>query len=68
MSVISDALNRILKPEHKQAGFYLEADLDFLYLKRGDKVVAVWNATQATADMAVAEADRQMTEASQQEG
>ena len=64
MSIRSDALRRILKPEHRQAGFYLDDDEDFLYLKRGDKVVAVWNATQATADMAVAEADRQMSQTS----
>ena len=61
MSIRSDALNRILKPEHRQAGFYLDEDEDFLYLKRGDKVVATWNANQATAEVAVAEADRQMT-------
>ncbi|MDD4986787.1 MAG: hypothetical protein PHQ43_13625 [Dehalococcoidales bacterium] len=61
MSIRSDALNRVLKPEHKQAGFYLDEDEDFLYLKRGDKVVATWNSTQATAEVAVAEADRQMT-------
>jgi hypothetical protein len=64
MSILRDALNRILKPEHKQAGFYLDADVDFLYLKRGDKVIAVWNASQATADVVLAEADRQMKEAS----
>jgi len=64
VSIRSDALRRILKPEHRQAGFYLDDDEDFLYLKRGDKVVAVWNATQATADMAVAEADRQMSQTS----
>ena len=61
MSIRSDALNRILKPEHRQAGFYLDEDEDFLYLKRGDKVVATWNATQAAAEVAVAEADKQMT-------
>jgi len=61
VSIRSDALNRILKPEHRQAGFYLDEDEDFLYLKRGDKVVATWNANQATAEVAVAEADRQMT-------
>jgi hypothetical protein len=29
-------LNEVLKPEHRQAGFYLEDDEDFLYLKRGE--------------------------------
>ncbi len=61
-SIRRDALNRMLKPEHRQAGFYLDEDEDFLYLKRGNKVVATWNATQATADIAIAEADRQISE------
>ena len=68
MSIHREALSRILKPEHKQAGFSLDDDEDFLYLKRGNKVVAVWNATQATADIAIAEADRQMAKDSGQEG
>ncbi|WP_324664228.1 hypothetical protein VLL09_04760 [Dehalococcoides mccartyi] len=68
MSTRSEALNRILKPEHRQAGFSLDEDEDFLYLKRGDKVVAVWNANKATADIAVAEANRRMTEVREQEG
>ncbi|MFA5439485.1 hypothetical protein [Dehalococcoides sp.] len=62
MSIRSEALNRILKPEHRQAGFYLDDDEDFLYLKRGNKVVATWNAAKATAEIAIAEADRQMAE------
>lgn len=57
-------LTKKLKPQHKQAGFYLEDDEDFLYLKQGEKVVAVWNAARATIDAVVAEADRQITEAS----
>lgn len=57
-SIRWEALNRILKPEHKQAGFYLEEDEDFLYLKRDNKVVAIWNASKATADIVLAEADR----------
>ena len=61
-SLLNDALNAILKPEHRQAGFYLDEDEDFLYLKRGDKVVAVWNATKATAEVVVAEIDRRMAE------
>jgi len=36
-----ERLTACLKPEHRQAGFYLEDDEDFLYLKRTDKVVAV---------------------------
>jgi len=59
-----ERLTACLKPEHRQAGFYLEDDEDFLYLKRTDKVVAVWNATKATKEAVLAETDRQMTEAS----
>ena len=60
-----ERLTERLKPEHRQAGFYLEDDEDFLYLKRGEKVVAVWNAARATIDAVVAEADRQMAKASE---
>jgi hypothetical protein len=59
-----ERLTACLKPEHRQAGFYLEDDEDFLYLKRTDKVVAVWNATRATKEAVLTETDRQMTEAS----
>ncbi len=61
-SLLNDALNAILKPEHRKAGYSLDEDEDFLYLKRGDKVVAVWNATKATAEVVVAEIDRRMAE------
>ena len=64
-TVNRERLTEKLKPEHRQAGFYLEDDEDFLYLKRGEKVVAVWNAARATIDAVVAEADRQITEASE---
>ncbi len=37
MSIRRKALDDCLKPEHSQAGFYLDDDEDFLYLKRGDK-------------------------------
>ena len=56
-------LNEVLKPEHRQAGFYLEDDEDFLYLKRGEKVVAVWSAIGASIESVKAEADRQIAEA-----
>ena len=61
-SLLNDALNAILKPEYRQAGYSLDEDEDFLYLKRGNKVVAVWNATKATAERVVAEIDRRMAE------
>ena len=62
MSFIHGYLGRILKREHRQAGLYLDDDEDFLYLKRGYKVVAIWNATKATAETVIAEADRRLAE------
>ena len=61
-SIRRDALGRILKPEHRRAGFFLDDDEDFLYLKQGDKVLAVWNAAKATAETVIAEADRRLAE------
>jgi len=58
MSIRRKALDACLKPEHRQAGFYLDDDEDFLYLKRGDKVVAVWSANTATVETVQAEIDR----------
>ena len=58
----SEILSACLKPEHLEAGFYLDDDEDFLYLKREGKVLAVWNATQATTDAVQVEIDRLMTE------
>ncbi len=62
MSFIHGYLDRILKPEHRRAGFSLDEDEDFLYLKRGDKVLAIWNATKATAETIIAAADRILAE------
>ncbi len=58
MSIRRKALDACLKPEHRQAGFYLDDDEDFLYLKRGDKVVAVWSANKVTVETVQAEIDR----------
>ena len=58
MSIRKDDLDACLKPEHRQAGFYLDDDEDFLYLKRGDKVVAVWSANKVTVETVQAEIDR----------
>ena len=46
--MLREVLDACLKPEQKEAGFYMEAEEDFLYLKRGDKVLATWNARVAT--------------------
>ncbi len=55
MSIRKDDLDACLKPEHRQAGFYLDDDEDFLYLKRGDKVIAVWSANKVTVETVQAE-------------
>ena len=57
-------LTELLKPEHRKAGLEVEDDEDFVYLKRGDKTLAIWNATKATRDVIQAEADRLIAEAS----
>ncbi len=62
MSFIHGYLDRILKREHRQAGLYLDEDEDFVYLKQGDKVLGVWNATKATAETIIAAADRRLAE------
>jgi hypothetical protein len=41
-----------------KAGFYLEEDEDFLYLKRNGEQVAVWNSTRATTPAILAEMNR----------
>ncbi len=43
-----ERLTALLKPEHKEAGFYLEDEEDFVYLKRGDRQIAVWNSARVT--------------------
>ncbi len=58
MSIRKDALDACLKPEHRQAGYYLDDDEDFLYLKQGDKVVTVWSAKSATMETVRAEIDK----------
>ena len=41
-------LEGALTAEQHQAGLYLEEDEDFLYLKRGDQVLALFSAVGAT--------------------
>jgi len=55
-----ERLTAYLKPEHREAGFHLEGDEDFVYLKQGDKVLAVWNATKVTIQVILDEADGQI--------
>ena len=51
-----------LKPEHRQAGFYLEEDEDCLYLMREGEIVARWLSTNpnTTIEAVLEETDRQM--------
>ena len=60
-------LEACLKPEHREAGYYLEEDEDFVYLKQGSKTRATWNAAQATAQRIQNEADRLIAEAKSRE-
>ena len=53
-----ERLTACLKPERQQAGLYLEDDEDFVYLKRGDKMLAVWLSTNVTVETILHEADR----------
>lgn len=53
-------LTRLLKEEHRRAGLYLEEDTHTLYLKRGQQVLARFNATSATIDEVHKEADRHL--------
>jgi hypothetical protein len=53
-------LDACLKPEHLKAGYYLNEDEDFLYLKREGKMLAVWNAGRATVAAIQEEIDRLM--------
>jgi len=57
-----EILSACLKPEHLEAGFYLDDDENFLYLKRKGEVLAVWNATKATTAAIQAEIDRLIAE------
>jgi hypothetical protein len=57
-----EMLDACLKPEHQKAGFYLKDDEDFVYLKRGDKTLAVWNTGRVTVAITQAGIDRLMAE------
>ncbi|MBA7568823.1 hypothetical protein ES708_10558 [subsurface metagenome] len=51
-------LTAILKEEHRQQGLYLEEDDHFLYLKRGQRLLAKFSATGATVGEIQKEADK----------
>lgn len=51
---------QILRPEHREAGLYLEENDHTLYLKRDDEILAKWSATGASRDSILNESDRYM--------
>ena len=55
-----EILTVLLKHEHRKAGLYLTEDEDFLYLKRGEKVLAVFSAYGATVKGVWQEADKHL--------
>jgi hypothetical protein len=51
-------LTEVLRPEHREAGLYLEEDDHTVYLKQGGEVLARWSATGATIAPIWNEADK----------
>ena len=60
--VAMPALSELLTPEQREAGFQVEDDEDFVYLKREGETLATWLATRATAQAVRDEADRILAE------
>jgi hypothetical protein len=56
------AISEPLTPEQREAGFQVEDDEDFVYLKREGETLATWLATRATAQAVRDEADRILAE------
>jgi hypothetical protein len=56
--VRGEYLDAALTTEQRQAGFYLEEDEDFLYLKKSDEVLAVFSSKGATVQSIREVADR----------
>ena len=48
----------ILTKEHRERGFYLEDDEDFVYLKYSGKTVAKWNGRRVEETEILAEANK----------
>jgi hypothetical protein len=46
--MLQEILTTVLKPEHREAGLYLDEDEDFVYLKHGDKTLATWYGRSVT--------------------
>lgn len=57
-----ERLTEQLKPEHRRAGFYLEDDEDFLYLKKGNEIVGIWLTGNVAIDAVLDTADRLLAE------
>ncbi len=55
-----DLLDKVLTPEHRAEGLYLIETRDYLFLKRGGKVQAVFSVKVATFESIQHEADQQL--------
>jgi hypothetical protein len=51
-------ISEVLRPEHREAGLYLEEDDHTVSLKRGNQVLARWSATGASKDSILSIADK----------
>jgi len=56
--MLQEVLTAALKPEHRDAGLYLEEDEDFVYLKHGNKVEGIWYGRTVTVAKIWALADK----------
>ena len=56
--MLQEILTRTLKKSHRNAGLYLDEDEDFVYLKKDDKILAVFSAVGATIESVWMEADK----------
>ena len=55
---MTERLGELLTAAQREAGLYLVEEGDFLLLKQGDKVLAVFSQTGATPESIQAEADK----------
>ena len=56
--MLQEVLTAALKPEHKEAGLYLEEDRrGFVYLKHGEKTLDKWDGQEVTVSEIWAVAD-----------
>lgn len=60
--MLQEVLTAVLKPEHREAGLYLDEDPCTLYLMKDGKVLDFWNATKATVEEVWEAADTYLVE------